>query len=58
MIKKNSLTEPNLKETSGGPSGDSSQLSPNPENLQEMGSDTEYDLPSPPHTSVFSKKKS
>ena len=57
MIKKNSLTEPNLKETSGGPSGDSSQLSPNPENLQEMGSDTEYDLPSPPHTSVFSKKK-
>ena len=39
-----------------GPTGDSGHLSNNPEKPQETGSDTDYDLPSPPHVSVFSKE--
>ena len=39
-----------------GPTGDSGHVSNNPEKPQETGSDTDYDLPSPPHVSVFSKE--
>ena len=39
-----------------GPTGDSGHVSNNPEKPQETGSDTDFDLPSPPHVSVFSKE--
>ena len=45
-----------LQETSAGECGDPGQKSPSPENLQETGLNTDYDLPSPPHVSVFSKE--
>ena len=50
------LSEIYLQETSAGECGDPGQKSPSPENLQETGLNTDYDLPSPPHVSVFSKE--
>ena len=50
------LSEIYLQETSADQHGDPGQKSPSPEKLQETGLNTDYDLPSPPHVSFFSKE--
>jgi hypothetical protein len=56
FVNLSTLSEIYLQETSAGECGDPGQKSPSPENLQETGLNTDYDLPSPPHVSVFSKE--
>ena len=50
------LSEIFLQEASAGQRGDQGQKSQSPEGLQETGLNTDYDLPSPPHVSFFSKE--
>ena len=50
------LSEIFLQEASAGQRGDQGQKSPSLEGLQETEMNTDYDLPSPPHVSVFSKE--
>ena len=50
------ISEIYLQETSAGQRRDPGQKSPSPEELQETGLNTDYDLPSPPHVSFFSKE--